>query len=304
MDGVVAAIFRLEFRTLNHELEFIRKSIYVSKAYAEHLFGSVSDKNIHRYQHTLTDLGIDLEELIINYEVKIRKSVSCGQLNSGRRRDLSPLDLWSAARTMFMIEERDGVEELYLRDVKPVVSFQIRQIIEIFGKDILGYYEIRNRNGTVNKRVSHEAWKFITEEVKRSDTRITLPFQVDLINHVSDWANNFVHTTYLYSSYIQFYALDVVSLLFKEPIVGIMTFDGKKKKLSGVAAIEIRNYFGLKQDFETYERKKVKGVNVEWLDPSQVRAYIINLGDPPGKGSEPWWRKCFKKLFSKREGPK
>lgn len=300
MDGVAAAIFRLEFKTPNHELEFLRKSIYISKAYVGHLLGSVSSENIHRYQHTLTGLGIDLEELILNYEVNIRKSIPRGQRRSGRRKDLSVMDLWSAARTIFTIEDRNGVEELYLRDVKPLVIFQIRQLIELYGNDILGYYEIRNDNGTVNKRMTHEAWKFITEEVKRTDAKIILPFNVDIINHVSNWANNFVHTTYLYSPYIQFYALEVISVLFDMPPAHIKTFDGKRRRLTGVAAIEIRDYYELRRRFEAFLRKKVNGVKVLWLDPSNVRAYIIELGEQSEEILLPWWRRLCKRVFSRK----
>ncbi|WP_431213388.1 hypothetical protein ACQ86N_00095 [Puia sp. P3] len=226
-------------------------------------------------------LGIDLEELILEYEVIIRKSIPEGKRQSGRRKDLSTMDLWSAVRTMFWIEERNGVEELSLRDVKPLVIFQIRQLIEIYGKNCLGFYEIRNSNGSVNKRVTQEAWKFITDEVKRADSRILLPFNVDMINHVNDWANNFVHTTSLYSSYIQFYALEVISLLFKTPDVAIRTYDGKLKYKGGIAGIEIRNYNSLKRDFErSLSEKLTSEVVVDWLDVEKVGAYIIDLGAP------------------------
>ena len=129
-------VFRKTFKSENEWKEYLLKSVYISKLYVEHLRTKVIETNIHTYNHTIISLEIDLEWLIASFEVQYKKNADNISLNSGRRKNLSPTDIYSAAGTLFFIEEFDNIEDLYLRDLKPVVMFQIRQLLEIFGKNL------------------------------------------------------------------------------------------------------------------------------------------------------------------------
>jgi hypothetical protein len=120
---VCECIFRPCFKSERQWKEYLLKSIYISKQYVEHLKSKIQESNVHTYEHTLTSLETDLEELIANCELYYRKTVTKMVLNNWRRKNLSPTDIYSAARTLFFIEEFDNIEDLYLRDLKPVVMF-------------------------------------------------------------------------------------------------------------------------------------------------------------------------------------
>lgn len=231
---------------------------------------------MHRYIHTLTSLDADLEKYIANFEVNYRESKTKISLTSGRRANLSPTEIYSASRELFYIEECENIEDLYLRDLKPVVMFQIRQLIELFGKNILGYYSIVDNNGNEIKKFTQEAWKFIKEECKKADSRIEFPYNLDIILSINDWSNSFVHSTFIYSSFIQFYALESLNLLFRPISKGVKIYNGKVRRSNQFTEIKIINYNSLKSDFENHLKNYMR-LKVDWMPLNEVGAYIINL---------------------------
>lgn len=272
---ICECLFRPIFKTEGQFIEYLIKSIYVSKDYVEHLKTSINVNNIHIFEHTLSSLDVDLEELIGNIEVTYKHSVGSIELNSGRRKNLSLRDIYSAARTLFFIEEFKGIEDLYLRDLKPFVMFQIRQLLEVFGKNIIGYYLIVDNEGNSIKKFTQVAWDFIKEEIKKPDSRIIFPFDPHMIMAINNWANNFVHTTYLYNSYIQYFALKVIHVLFAVKTEKIKIYNGKYCK-KFIADIKIINYNSLKLDFELYIRDKMSIAVVKWMNINEVDAYILS----------------------------
>jgi len=277
-EHIVPHIFRPKLTSPLHQREFLHKSIYISKGYVSHLLSVVTDITISRYKTTFSSLCIDLEWLITMYEVHIKKTVERVMPTSGRYPHLRPKDIFYSARSIFYIEECPDISDLYLRDIKPVVMFQIRQIIELYGKGMLGYTEINDSPGVPNKRVTQEAWKFIEKECKKATSRIHLPFSIHLILPVLDWSNSFVHTTFIYTSYIQHYAIQIVTRLFKIAEKPIVIYTGTKSLRTDIAEIRITDYNSLKSDFETHLTDKLKKVvTVNWLAPDQVGAYILSL---------------------------
>lgn len=270
-------IFRTSFKTEHQFKEYLHKSLYVAKLYIEHLISVITESNIRRYKHTLMSLDTDLEKLIANFEVVYRKSIPSISLTSGRRTNLTPTDIYSASRELFYIEECDDLENIYLRDLKPVVMFQVRQLTELFGKNILGYFAIVDSNGDEIKKFTQEAWKFIKAECRKPDSRIEFPFNINVILSINDWSNSFVHTTHIYSSFIQFYALKSLNLLFKPISNGIKTYDGRIYRSTEFTDIKINNYNSLKADFEKHLRERISDINVEWKPNNKVGAYIISL---------------------------
>ena len=269
-------VFRKTYKSESEWKEYLLKSVYISKLYVEYLRTKILETNIHTYHHTIISLEIDLEWLIASFEVQYKKKADNISLNSGRRKNLSPTDIYSAARTLFYIEEFDNIEDLYLRDLKPVVMFQIRQLLEIFGKNLIGYISINDKDGNAIKKFTQIAWDFICEEVKKPNTRIQFPFDVHMILSINSWSNSFVHTTYIYSSYIQFYALKIIGVLFSSKTKGIKIYNGRTVSKFDIADIKITNYNSLKTDFETMLRSRMEDIEVEWLETEKVGAYIIS----------------------------
>lgn len=257
--------------------EYLTKCLYLSAEYVKYLSKTVNLKNIKAFGHTLTELEIDLEWLIANYEIHVKKSTPSISLNSGRRRNLSPTDLFSAARTLFRIEEFSKMEELYLRDLKPVVMFQIRQLLEVYGRELIGFYSINDQNGLPIKKFTQISWEFVKEEMKSNNPRIKFPFDVQMIIDINKWSNNFVHTTYLHSSYIQYFALKAIEVLFTSKSKGVKIYTGQISNRMDIADIEITAYDSLRLDFEAYLNHKRANTSVEWMPIKKVGAYIISV---------------------------
>jgi len=273
---ICECVFRPTFKSENQWKEYIIKSIYISKEYVEYLKTKITETNIHKYEHTITGLEIDLEWLIASYEVQYKKTTDKISLNSGRRKNLSPTDIYSAARTLFFIEEFDNIEDLYLRDLKPAVMFQIRQLLEMFGKNLLGYYSISDKDGNGVKKFTQIAWDFIKTEIKKPNSRIEFPFDIHMILSINNWSNSFVHTTYLYNSYMQFFALKTINVLFYSKSKGIKIYTGLSIRKFDCADIKIKDYNSLKTDFENTLKSRLPDIIVDWLDTDNVGAYIIN----------------------------
>lgn len=270
-------IFREHISTEHQGKEYLTKSIYLSADYVRYLKSALTIEKLHRYDHTLIALEIDLEDLIINYEVHVRKTQPKVFLNSYRRKILTPRDIYSAARTLFRAEEFEDIKDLYLGDLKPVVMFQIRQLLEIYARNILGYYSITDLNDVIIKKFTQVAWEFIKEEVRREACRISFPFDIHMILSINTWSNHFVHSTYVYSSYIQHFALKALGVLFVPPTTHVTQFNGRRRTSYEFADIRIVNYNTLKSDFEHYLNSKMSNVKVQWMDESDVGAYIVSL---------------------------
>lgn len=273
-DNIAETIFLLKAKNKTHWQEYLKKSLYVSRDYVKHLNSKITKYNISIYEHTLSSLITDLEWLIAQHEVNCKKTVERISPSSGRRTDLTPTDIFSAARTLFFIEEFTDIGDLYLRDLKPAVMFQIRQLLEIFGKNILGYYSITYNNQPV-KKFTQIAWEFINDELKKNDSRIKLPFKIDVINSLNNWSNDFVHTTYLHNSYVQYFALKTLSVLFSSPTQGITIYNGKKIQKLDISDITISNYNSLKSDFKEYLLLRMTGIDLDWMPIDKVGAYIL-----------------------------
>jgi hypothetical protein len=273
---ICECIFRSSFKSENQWKEYLLKSIYISKEYVEYLKTKITAINIHKYDHTITTLEIDLEWLIASFEVQYKKTTSKISLNSGRRKIMSPRDIYSAAKTLFFIEEFDNIEDLYLRDLKPAVMFQIRQLLEVFSKNLIGYYTIVDKDGYTVKKFTQIAWDFIKEENKNPNPRIEFPFDIHMILLINTWAQSFVHTTYIFNSYIQFFAIKTIRVLFYSKSKGIKIYTGRIQSKFDISEIKITNYNSLKIDFENYLKGRMPDILVEWMEVDQIGAYIIS----------------------------
>ena len=275
---IAEIIFLDQLKNEQHFIEYLKKSLFVSKEYIEYLKKSIKIKYVHRYKEVISSLYCDLEWLIAKVEYYINKFSNKIVITSGRRPNLSTRDISSSINDLFFIEEYDKIDNLYLRDLKPVVMFQIRQLLEIYGKNLIGYNSILDENGIPIKKFTQVAWEFIKKEVKKKNSRIELPFNIDMIMEINRWTNSFVHSTCIYSSYIQFFAINCIRDLFKNTKI-IELYNGKSEYCIEYGSIKIENYNSLKQDFEKYLNDKHKGgtIKIDWKDIDNVGAYIASL---------------------------
>lgn len=172
--SISQVVLKLHFKNQKHWNEYISNSLFLSQQYIKYLQGVIDIRNVTAFEHTLSCLMIDLEWLISEYEINVKKSVKSLRLMSGRRRELSPIDLLSATKTLFRIEEFSKMEDLYLRDLKPLVMFQIRQLLEVFGREVIGYHSIVGKDGKPVKKFTQVSWKYLKEKLKLNDPRIKL----------------------------------------------------------------------------------------------------------------------------------
>lgn len=258
--------------------DYLKSHLFISKQYVEYLKSNIKLHNIHKYKHNLINLKIDLEKIITYWEFFSSKDTSKISLMGGRNHYLSVSDIYSSIKELFFIEESDRIEDLYLRDLKPVVMFQIRQLLEIYGKNLIGYDLILDKNGAPIKRFTQIAWEFIKKEVKNDNSRIEIPFDIDVIISLNKWANTFVHTTYLDNDYIQFFAINCIEDLFKNSGI-IKLYNGKSKRSTEYGSIKIKKYKSLKKDFEKYlnDKHKSSTIKIDWKDIDNVGAHIASL---------------------------
>ena len=276
-DKIAEIIFLEQLKNEQHFIEYLKKCLFISKQYVEYLKSNIKQKNINRYEHSITNLRIDLERIITYWEFFPYNEVEKICLRSGRRKNLIPYEIYSSIKELFFIEEYDKIDDLYLRDLKPVVMFQIRQLLEIYGKNLIGYNLILDGNGIPIKKFTQVAWEFIKTEVKKKNSRIELPFNIDMIMEINSWANSFVHSTYIYSSYIQFFAINCIRDLFKQDKDGVF-YNNEWHSNANYGAVKINNYESLRKDFEEYLNNKHSNTNFQiiWKELKDVGAHIIS----------------------------
>lgn len=270
-------IFRDSFKNERQWKSYLFSCVVISKGYVEYLLNVITLENVLRFKGVIRELEIDLEDLIARFEVQYKKVVDGAYLKTWRRKNLSTRDIYSAARSIFFIEEFEKVDEIYLRDLKPVMMFQIRQILEVFGRNVLGYFSITDSNNNPIKKFTQVAWEFIKIEAKKPNSKIIFPFDFEIIISINKWSNIFVHTTYIFESYIQFFALRTIGLLFQSKNESIKIYTGEWSNRSDITDIKITDYNLLKKEFEIFIESKHMGAVVNWMDAKHVGAYIINL---------------------------
>ena len=270
-------IFRSYLKNDRQIEDYLKSHLFISKQYVEYLKSNMKLDNIHKYKHNLINLKTDLKEIITYWEFFSSKDTSKISLMGGRNHYLSVSDIYFSIKELFFIEESDRIEDLYLRDLKPVVMFQIRQLLEIYGKNLIGYNLILDKNVAPIKKFTQIAWEFIKKEVKNKDSRIEIPFDIDVIISLNKWTNTFVHTTYLDNDYIQFFAINCIKDLFKQGEKGVF-YNNMWHSNINYGAVKINNYESLRNDFEEYLNNKHSNTNFQiiWKELKDVGAHIIS----------------------------
>ena len=271
-------IFTSYFKSVNQYQEYLKRSLFIAKQYLNDLVLKVNPANIEKYNDSFNTIRIDFEVLISDIEVNLVKSSKKIKLHSWRKHWKDTSDIYSLARSLFHVEDLTNLEDLYFFDLKPYSIFAIRQLIEMYGKDILGYVTVLDSNGSFSKKHLYSAWAFIKEDLNKANPRISVPFDIEIILKIEKWSNRFVHTSFYPDCFIIWKALQMLKPLFTMPSTPIVIYDGTRKHRTFLPEIKIKKYSTLKASYTKHVNKgaKVKGqYKVIWKNIDQVGAYII-----------------------------
>ena len=257
-----------------------RYRLYLIREYILHIKTVLTHSNVDRYNNEINALGCEMDLCICAFN-GLRDQASIYRTHTGTCYSLKIFDIFSATNELLYIEEATDISDIYLRDLKPNVIFQMRQFIEILGKRIIGYTDIKNpTNGKSIHKFTQIAWEFIESKNNKSNWSIDLPLEQCHITRINKWSNRFVHSGNFTPTYIQVYLHKLLSHLMTPPTSHVTIYNGRKKLCGLFGDIRINNYNNLKSDFQNYIDAKMKGpgrATIEWSPLDDVHAYIISL---------------------------
>lgn len=174
---------------------------------------------------------------------------------------------------MFWIEWTPSIEKLSFRDIRPHIQIMIRQAIEMLFKQIIGYVDIVNINGSRNKKFTQIGAKFLYSyrNTQKTDGRtisgdgwnIELNMPIKTLERLNAWCNNFTHDPFIVSLPIIYFVYDQYERFTNKCITKpdyIIT--GEEKMRAEFAA------FVMKQD----PKAKVK-----WLDSTEIAEQSVEM---------------------------
>ncbi len=274
---IIDYVFRKEFKTPNLFNGMVRRRLYVSQLYITELKNQVDGRNIHKYRELISTILVDLEFLQANINVHLKKSATNVPLNSWRCQFKRAVDLYSVGRTIWHFESFTSIKDIYTYDLRPVTAFVIRQIIEVFGRRIVGVMGITKNNAPV-KKSSQIAWDFIKHELNKPSPLITLPFDINHVIKIEKWSNRYVHAAFDDDYYITWYALKFLQCFFIPAQTPIQDNQGNliTPRLD-YSEVIISNYTDLKVSFENYiDPNGNENYTIDWLEAKNLNAYVLN----------------------------
>lgn len=258
-----------------------RYKIYILRDYIIHLKNVMTQLTVNRYEHELLFLSSEIDFNICALETLNSRTGTVYTPHIYSSNELLIRDIMSAANELLYIEEAPDIANIYLRDLKPNVIFQLRQFIEILGKKVLGFEDIRN---TATSEPIHKftqiAWEFIEAKNGKSNWKIDFPVDQNIIVRINKWSNRFVHSGRFTPNYIQAFLLKCISKLLVPPRNPVVIYDGSNRLSSTFGDIQITRYNDLKNDFQAYIDSKMGSSGkamTTWLPLNKVHAYIISL---------------------------
>lgn len=280
-----------------------RYQMYAEREYLHEFVDILKVGHLDCFKNAFWDTFVYVEHIVWGVEFYIWKSPVAKTIpRYGSSGVLRVSDIHSSLRSLFYIESLQNINDIYFRDLKPNVVFQIRQLLEKMGKNLIGYSRIVDKQGNLVKKHTQVAWKFIDQKNRTKNTawKIYFPIDQSVILKVNNWANQFVHDSLIYSNYMQMLAIRVVNELLKAPARPITTYDGNNHTWnSEFGDIKIENYEVMKADFEHFleEQDRQNTLIVQWLPLGKVGAYILSLGTvvPPKEACiiKRWINKYF-----------
>lgn len=257
-----------------------RYKLYLIRDYILHIKSVLNHSNVDRYNNEINSLGCEIDYCICAFN-SLTDVTTKYKPHTGISYTLRVFDIFSAANELLYIEEATDISDIYLRDLKPNVIFQMRQFLEILGKHIIGYKDIKNSStGESIHKFTQIAWEFIEGYNNKSNWSIDLPLGQTLITRINKWSNRFVHSGYFTPTYIQVYLHKLLSNLMLPPKAPILIYDGRTVHSGLQGDIRINNYNNLKSDSQNYIDTKMGDpgkATIVWDSIDNVHAYIISL---------------------------
>lgn len=252
--------------------------MYVMGKMCEEMNSSIKIENANRYQTIALELVIDMTDIFnlycsTHWDKCDRSNFSPFPIKAGRRASLDLNDRREVIRSMFWIEWTPSIEKLSFRDIRPHIQIMIRQAIEMLFKQIIGYVDIVNINGSRNKKFTQIGAKFLSSyrNTQKTDGRtisgdgwnIELNMPIKTLERLNAWCNNFTHDPFIVSLSIIYFVYDQYERFTNKCITKpdyIIT--GEEKMRAEFAA------FVMKQD----PKAKVK-----WLDSTEIAEQSVEM---------------------------
>lgn len=293
-EQVIPNLFVTKIKSEGQYKSYVRYALYAGLLYAEKLKKLIRIDDIDNLDELTYTLSADYEWLIAEFEY-YHKGQKGFHVRHGSRPSLNVMDIkWGANQLMFA-ELTGSLRYFDYRNTKPYVMFMVRQCLELLGKNIIGYESVDDSKGNPIHQFTQVSWTFLHDMEKQGKLLVTIPIKASAIHQLNSWSNSFVHSSYIYNCYIQFYALEILydfSAPAKNPV---QTFNGyHQSTLYG--DFRIPDLALLRQEFETYVKKLHNGypLTVKWLSPENIGAYVLNLGPLPSEGK----RCCISSIIS------
>lgn len=252
--------------------------MYVMGKMCEEMNSSIKIQNANRYQTIALELVIDMTDIFnlycsTHWDKCDRSNFSPFPIKAGRRASLDLNDRREVIRSMFWIEWTPSIEKLSFRDIRPHIQIMIRQAIEMLFKQIIGYVDIVNINGSRDKKFTQIGAKFLSSyrNTQKTDGRtisgdgwnIELNMPIKTLERLNAWCNNFTHDPFIVSLPIIYFVYDQYERFTNKCITKpdyIIT--GEEKMRAEFAA------FVMKQD----PKAKVK-----WLDSTEIAEQSVEM---------------------------
>lgn len=252
--------------------------MYVMGKMCEEMNSSIKIQNANRYQTIALELVIDMTDIFnlycsTHWDKCDRSNFSPFPIKAGRRASLDLNDRREVIRSMFWIEWTPSIEKLSFRDIRPHIQIMIRQAIEMLFKQIIGYVDIVNINGSRNKKFTQIGAKFLSSYRNTQKTggrtisgdgwNIELNMPIKTLERLNAWCNNFTHDPFIVSLPIIYFVYDQYERFTNKCITKpdyIIT--GEEKMRAEFAA------FVMKQD----PKAKVK-----WLDSTEIAEQSVEM---------------------------
>lgn len=280
IDDVIDKVFITKCTSDNRYRQYVKFSLVPFFAYVEHIKKHFSLSSLVNYKTLIMNLYVDAEWLIVEYE-KLFSGQKDLCISSGSRKTLSPYDIMSSANELFNIEDMPDIRSISLFDIKPNVMFMFRQLLELLGRNLIGYESIVDKTGRPIHQFTQISWTFLKDKDgdKTKKWSIVLPLKVSSIAQLNGWTNSFVHTTYFNQCYLQYYALYCMKILMK-PVKQDSIFRRNCWYLN-FGDFRINGYHYLQRDFSKYVKSQKNGnAYVQWIPIKNVGAYIKSFGSP------------------------
>lgn len=277
-DQIIPQVFVTNINKKQTFNQYLRHSLYCAKLYVEFLKKYIDKAYVHRYKTLRLNLLCDIEWLLAHYEIhnkNVQKKIK--PLYSANPK-LSSLDILFVLRELTIIENAKDIKDIALRDIQPYRMFAVRQLLETLGKNIIGYDSIDDKNGKPIHKFTQVSWDFLNNYSKNNvkHWNIILPFDISSIYAINKWSNSFVHSGYIYASYIQYYAVSVLNKLMQPPQNSVKCYDGSNRVCMLYGDFRIHGYDSLKNDFEQFIKSQNTNSQIKWKSENCVGAYIIS----------------------------